>query len=81
MAARHPSSAQYLGRLSECVMKKKTAPEQMVCVMGLGCKQELVMYSRCLIQYQKSRFLCKVPKRELMDCYQNEPRSVNLSLN
>ena len=52
--------------------------EQMACIMNLDCKRELVMYTRCLIQYQKSNFLCKVTKLDLIDCYQKQVKSVNL---
>lgn len=49
--------------------------------MGMGCKLELVMYTKCLVQFQKSTFLCKIPKLEMMDCYKRNPNVINLLIN
>ena len=49
--------------------------------MNLDCKNELVKYTKCLIQYQKSRFMCKIPKLEMRDCFQKQIKQVNLIIN
>jgi len=49
--------------------------------MNLDCKNELVDYTKCLIKYQKSRFMCKIPKIEMMQCFQKQIKQVNLITN
>lgn len=58
-----------------------TGGEKMNCIMNLDCKNEFAMYLRCHIQYQKSTFLCKVPKLDMYDCYQKQIKSINLIIN
>eukprot|EP00347_Sterkiella_histriomuscorum_P005482 403356448 len=70
---------QYFTNLLNC--QGKQGGSRIACLMNLDCKSELIKYSRCLVQYQKSGFLCKVPKNDLFDCYQRHLKSANLIIN
>jgi hypothetical protein len=58
----------YFNKLIDCGSIPQSG-KQFVCLMSLDCKQQLLNYSKCLVQFQKSAFLCKLPKLELVDCY------------
>jgi hypothetical protein len=58
----------YFNKLIDCGSIPQSG-KQFVCLMSLDCKQQLIAYSKCLVQFQKSAFLCKLPKLDLVDCY------------
>ncbi|CDW84822.1 UNKNOWN [Stylonychia lemnae] len=71
---------QYISQLMDC-SNKLDAKSKMLCIMSIDCKSQFLKYQRCLAQYQKSTFLCKVPKIEMRDCYQRNLKAANLIIN
>ena len=69
LEARDPPAAAYLRDLTNKCAKLTNQGQQLVCMLQLACKSELAAYTKCLIQYQRSPFLCKVLKNEMLDCH------------
>mmetsp|Transcript_9848 Transcript_9848/g.7413 ORF Transcript_9848/g.7413 Transcript_9848/m.7413 type:complete len:110 (+) Transcript_9848:196-525(+) len=68
MIAEHPELFDYVEGMGQCA--GKNGMNLLVCMMRQNkCNSELVDYCKCLVQYQRSKFICKVPKLELKQCY------------
>lgn len=78
LLARDVQYADTLQQMMNKCVNMRNHGQQWACFMRLGCQSELVDYSNCLLKYQKSRFLCKIPKLGLIDCIKGQATAINL---
>ena len=84
-AGEQPELKAHLRRMMECAQKiaQKKGPRgstMQSCIAQSECITERVKFSNCIYQYQKSPQLCKVYKRDMVDCFGQFAKTYNMVL-
>ena len=69
---------QYYFKLKEC--KNKTKKELGACLINLDCTKQLKQWTLCEMQYQKSNYICKLPKLDYYECVHSSVQGLNMVL-